>query len=109
MGRSSILIAGVLMFLFSVPLALRKVPMNKYYGFRTAISTKSDQNWYAVNAHAGRMMMLWSLAIIGFGAAGWVIPEAYRELYKRWSPLVVVGIVALAFVSIGAWSRRYLP
>jgi uncharacterized membrane protein AbrB (regulator of aidB expression) len=109
MGRASILIAGVLMFLFSVPLALRKVPMNKYYGFRTSVSMKSAENWYAVNARAGRSLMFWSLAIVALGAAGWVIPEANRELYRRWSPFLVIGIVALAFFTIGAWSRRYLP
>lgn len=109
MSRTSILIAGLLLFLLSLPLALRWVPMNKYYGFRTAVAMKSDEHWYAVNACGGRRLAWWSLPIIALGIAGWFIPDQYREAYARYTPFFVFGVVAIAFISVGLWSRRYLP
>lgn len=109
MSRTSILVAGLMLFGLSLPLALRLVPMNKVYGFRTAISMKSDENWYAVNAVGGRRLALWALPIIVLGAAGWFIPEHYREAYARYSPFLVFGLVAIALISVGMWSRRHLP
>ena len=109
MSRVSILIAGLLLLLLSLPLAFGWVPMNKYYGFRTAVSMKSDDNWYAVNGCGGRRLAWWSLPVIAIGIAGWFIPEDYREAYARYTPFLVFGVVAIAFISVGVWSRRYLP
>ena len=47
--------------------------------------------------------------IIAIGIAGWFIPESYREAYSRYTPFLVFGMVAIAFISVGVWSRRSLP
>ncbi|MCX6929683.1 MAG: SdpI family protein [Verrucomicrobia bacterium] len=109
MSRTSILIAGLLLLLLNLPLAFGWVPRNKYYGFRTAVSMKSDEHWYAVNACGGRRLAWWSMPVIAIGIAGWFIPENYREAYARYTPFLVFGAVAIAFISVGVWSRRSLP
>ena len=109
MSRTSILVAGLILLFLNLPLAFRMVPMNKYYGFRTAASMKSDKNWYAINAWGGRFLACWSLVVIAIGVAGFYLPANYRDAYGRYVAFVVIGLVALAFISVGIWSRRHIP
>ena len=54
-----------LVFVFvAVPLALRKVPRNTIYGFRTSKTLKSDSIWYEANAYFGRALIYASLASV---------------------------------------------
>jgi hypothetical protein len=41
----TILLSGVLIFLLSLPMIYRKVPMNHFYGVRIAAAFESDQRW----------------------------------------------------------------
>jgi len=107
MGKISLLISGLLLFFFSVPLALRKVPMNKYYGFRTLAAFKSDQAWYDINAYGGRQLAWWSLVLIAAGLAGFWLPERYRGLYERSAPFFMGAVVVIAFIRVALWSRKY--
>ena len=107
MSRTTILLAGIALFLLCLPLALRLIPLNHFYGYRTAVSMRSEENWYAMNAGFGWRGMLWSLPIIVLGAAGWFIPDSYGEGYTRYSPFIIGGIVILAFITISLWSRRF--
>ena len=43
---------GLVSSLLSIPLILRKVPMNRAYGFRLKKAFVSENNWYALNRHA---------------------------------------------------------
>jgi hypothetical protein len=45
---------GVLLFGLSLPLVLRKVPMNDLYGIRIPAALESEQRWYDINAYGGR-------------------------------------------------------
>jgi uncharacterized membrane protein len=107
MGRTSILAVGLLLFLFSLPLAWRKVPMNRFYGFRTEAAFKSAQTWYDVNAFGGRLFLLAGLLLIALGAAGFYLPEQHRDTYARYAPLAVVIVISLAVLRVMWWSRRY--
>ena len=107
MGRVSLLVAGLLLFFVSIPLALRKVPMNRYYGFRTAAAFKSEQDWYDINAYAGKQMAFWSLLLIAAGIAGFFLPPEYKEMYERWSPIFLVAVIVIALIRVSIWSRRH--
>ncbi|HEX7977226.1 MAG TPA: SdpI family protein [Gemmatimonadaceae bacterium] len=48
-----LLLSAVLLILFAVPLWLRMVPPNHFYGVRTRATLGDEQRWYAVNASAG--------------------------------------------------------
>jgi hypothetical protein len=44
----------VLLFGLSLPLVLRKAPMNEFYGIRIPAAFESKQRWYDINAYGGR-------------------------------------------------------
>ena len=56
-----ILIAAIVLILLSLPLILKKVPKNHFYGIRTSRTMSgSSEQWYAVNQTGG-----YGLAIAG--------------------------------------------
>ena len=60
----------------SLPLALRMVPPNPFYGFRTRFTRSSREVWFDANAFAGRAMLAASVAsafllLVGPAAGGW--------------------------------------
>lgn len=58
----------VLVFVLSVPLIARLVPMNRLYGFRTASALRSPEAWYSANVTAGLIMataaVLWLAGLL---------------------------------------------
>lgn len=46
---------GAAVAIGSVPLMLRKVPMNTAYGIRTRKAFVSEENWYRINEYGGRL------------------------------------------------------
>ena len=60
---------SLLIMVVGLPLARRKVPMNRVYGIRIPKSFASEANWYAINAYGGRQFMLWSLLPLLAGCA----------------------------------------
>ena len=87
------LVACILTAATSVPLALRLVPPNSVYGFRTRFTRSDPRVWYDANAFVGRLMVVASIASAAtllwspLPAVGW-IPAAVV--------LVPVGLVTLA-------------
>jgi uncharacterized membrane protein len=57
-------IAGLLLAGLSVPLILQKIPPNGLYGFRMRTTMEDPRIWYAVNAYAGRRLL-----VVGLGTA----------------------------------------
>ena len=47
---------GLLYMLLSIPMIMRRVKRNPWYGFRTPKTLSSDRIWYAANEHSGRML-----------------------------------------------------
>jgi hypothetical protein len=101
-GFYTILGCAVLMILIAVPLALRKIPPNVVYGYRTRATLANDEIWYAANAHFGRGLIVAS-----------VCGAALAYLLHRFQPLppdvflpVSVGLLAApALVAAVATSR----
>lgn len=50
-----------LFILMAIPLFLRKIPPNPYYGVRLAKSFKSAHNWYEINAYYAKHWLIWSV------------------------------------------------
>ncbi len=57
-------LGGVLLAGLSIPLILQKIPPNGLYGFRIRASLEDPKLWYAVNAFAGRRLL-----VVGLGTA----------------------------------------
>lgn len=46
-----------LLFVLGIPLALKLVPPNRFYGFRTATTFSSLEAWYQINFATGLALM----------------------------------------------------
>jgi uncharacterized membrane protein len=70
-------LVGLLIAGLGVPLWLRRVPPNRFYGVRTEATRADEARWYSVNASTGRTMVgvgmstaILSIALDGFGIVG---------------------------------------
>lgn len=59
---------GVATIALSIPLILRKVPMNRLYGVRLRCSFVSQRNWYAINAYGGKLLLAFGAFLLLFAA-----------------------------------------
>ena len=59
LGVFNIAIA-ILIVALSIPLVMRKIKMNRFYGIRIPKSFSSETNWLEINAYGGKQLMLWS-------------------------------------------------
>ncbi len=105
-GNTVHCVFGGLVALFSVPLALRMVPMNRFYGIRTAKAFSSEDNWYAINAYGGKLLLVYGLLVLAFGVwgQGFAPPPT-----SPWTALYVAGPLALVLVVllvVNAYSRK---
>ncbi len=58
---------GALILIVSIPLVLRKIPMNRYYGVRLPKAYVSEDNWYRLNSYSGKLLDGFGLFEIAFG------------------------------------------
>ncbi len=94
---------GLMTTVLAVPLMLRKVPMNYWYGVRTRTAFASEENWYAVNAHGGKVLLLFGLLLTGFALATWSVAPPPQS---PWAP-VYVGAPLLGLVPVLWRIRRF--
>jgi uncharacterized membrane protein len=96
-----LLLSAVLLVLFAIPLWLRRVPPNRFYGVRTRATLSDEARWYEVNARSGLdllvagLVMLVGITMLGSVGARW--PAELRDLAAA-----VLLIVLLAIVSVRA-------
>jgi len=102
----AILSAGLVIFLISLPLIYRKIPMNSLYGIRIPAAFESNERWYEINAYGGRQLAVWSWVPIVAGVAGLFVPLKYMPICGVASAPVVLVSVLVPVVKIMAWSRR---
>ena len=93
-----LLLAAVLLIVFAVPLWLRMVPPNHFYGVRTRAALGDEQRWYAINASAGfdmfvsGIVLLAGILVIDRVGATW--PPEFRTLAA--AALLVVLLVRVS-------------
>jgi hypothetical protein len=92
---------GVIIALVSVPLALGRVPMNRFYGVRIPKAYTSEQNWYAINRVGGVLLVAYGLflLIFGLGALG-LAPSprtAAAPLFLAAPLLLILPVLAAIF------------
>lgn len=62
---------GVLFVLLGIPLAKRRVPPNRWYGFRTPKTLSDPHIWYEANEYAGKLFARMGLFLMVTGAVLW--------------------------------------
>ncbi len=70
-----------LLVLTSLPMALRLVPLNRYYGLRVSAAYASEQQWLLMNQVSGISMASGGLLMLLAGA--WLL-QAYRRRRRDW-------------------------
>jgi uncharacterized membrane protein len=65
-----------------MPLILKLVPPNGFYGFRTAVTMSNKDVWYPANAFIG-----WALLVAAGVAATvlWILPPNVKAMTRSWS------------------------
>lgn len=101
--------AGLLILGVSVPLVLRRIKPNRWYGFRTSETLADEEVWYAANAYSGRLS-------VGLGALLAVASVALRFVSGIGTSLAVyctvcgvmftVGLLAVQVLSVRFVSER---
>ncbi len=105
----TVLLSGVLIFLLSLPLVYRQVPMNHLYGVRIPAAFESNRRWYDINAYGGRLMAIGSLPMVAAGVAGLFLPADWLRPYA-WAALGVTLVSLLVpLLLILRWSRLKGP
>jgi len=91
-------IAHVVIIVLSVPLILKKVKRNRFYGFRVPKTLASDEVWYPANAMAGRAFSLCAvvgLCIVQAAVQGSITLSESMLTLITMSPFVVASIYSL--------------
>ncbi len=60
-GFFTVLAVSALLIVIAIPLALRRIPRNVLYGFRTRATLANDETWYEANAYFGRALIISTL------------------------------------------------
>lgn len=85
---------GLLVSALSVPLIVRKVPMNRFYGVRIPKAFASERNWYELNEYGGKLFFV-------FGIVLFLIGRLYSRLApdpsSLWVPVLQAGPLLLIF------------
>ncbi len=99
---------GFLLSALSLPLWLRLVPMNSFYGVRLPSTFTSNERWYDVNAYFGKQLFIWSLAVIGAGIAGFYQLPRHQDAYP-WAAITLSLVAVAASVISTLWWMRQHP
>jgi hypothetical protein len=97
---------GLAIFLSSIPLVRRRVPMNHWYGVRIPAAFRSDKDWFAVNEYGGRALMKFATLIIFTSLIGLFVPATALVTYALINAGITVVGLAIVLMRIFTWARR---
>lgn len=105
MLRNFYVATGGLLVVLSVPLILRLVGPNGWYGFRVKATLENPELWYDVNVYSGWRMLVTGLVSI-FTAIGlsW-LPGLTVEQYSRGCLVVAGTVLAVGLLQSMAYLR----
>ncbi len=99
---------GLVTTAISIPLILRVVPMNRYYGIRIPKAFKSDNNWYDINAYGGKLLLVYGIFLIIFGIVAQDMAPSERSIWM--APFIVIPLlVILPLLTLINAYARHLP
>ena len=108
-GFFTILGCSALMLLVAVPLALRKIPRNLAYGFRTRATMANDEIWYDANAYFGRGMIASTLCGTLVAYVIYRLQPFSPEVFLPVSVLVLVAPSVVAAIATARYVRTLGP
>lgn len=105
---SATMLMGMLIWGLAIPLWLRLVPRNSFYGVRLPSTLDSDKRWFEVNAVFGKQLFWWSLTIIGAGIAGFYQLPRHQDAYP-WAAITLAFVAVAAAVAATLWWMHQHP
>ena len=90
---------GSLLTAFSLPLVLRRVPMNRAYGIRVPEAFTSDACWHDINAYGGRIFLVYGILL---ATLGYLARDLAPPTTSLWSPVFIIGplLILLALLPL---------
>jgi len=93
----------------SLPLVMRKIKRNQWYGIRIPEASKSEERWLEINQYAGRLMVCWGIVLFITAGIGLLLPKKYWIIYA-FSGLAVIlvglGVVTTLIFRYAAWTKK---
>jgi hypothetical protein len=102
-GFVTILAVSTLLAVIAIPLALRWIPRNVAYGFRTRTTIADDATWYEANAYFGRALLISSLCSAFLAYVVHVVQPFSPTVFL---PVSVLVLAAPTLVATVATARR---
>ena len=102
-GLVTFVIMGLLFVGLAIPLCLKVVPPNHWYGFRTRLTLSDPKIWYPVNAFGGRGLIWIGVATLVAGPVCLLLPEAWLAAFL----LVVCALWVVALIVVLVLGVRY--
>ena len=92
---------GILMVVIAIPLILRKVKPNLFYGFRTPFTMSREDVWYDINAYFGRWLLvtgvIFTAASLFFRFIPGISVDAYASICTT---LMLIGLALAIGLSV---------
>lgn len=101
---------AALLILLGLPLTLRKIPPNSWYGVRTLLTLENRNAWYDLNERGGKVMVGWGIVLLLAVAGVHLFELEPGAAVSVCLAVVVVGVLGLivdAAVSSRQWKRRH--
>lgn len=98
-GLVTVFVLALIFIIVAVPLALRKVPRNVVYGFRTPRTLKSDPVWYEANAYFGRALIYATIVSMLMVFPLYYFVQMEPDLFFKTSLLAMVVPSGIAVVA----------
>jgi uncharacterized membrane protein len=96
---------GILLIIHSIPLYLKLIKPNKFYGFRLPAAFESDEKWFKINYYGAKKSI--QVAVLNFGLGGLCIlikTELISEDYWMW---IGVAPIILSLILLTALTYNY--
>ena len=101
------LAAGVLLVALGIPLALRRVAPNRWYGLRAALAYESESKWFRANRILGRYVIVAGVITIAGTLLIWIAKPAALSSSNKTLALVEFAIIVIpaAVAYVAAYSK----
>jgi hypothetical protein len=95
---------GPVLIFFSLPLILRWIPQNRFFGLRVPSTLRNKSVWYDANARCARHLMLFGLFLV---LLEFVLPLSVRnDALRAIATVGFAAIIILDWRTANRWARE---
>ena len=91
--------SGILLIALAIPMTLRKVKPNGWYGVRVPATLGNEQVWYAANAYGGRCLLIcgviWTACSLLFALIPGITADAFSLIMLAMLAVTLIPAVVL--------------